>query len=73
MEELVTTLSNLLTTLVRGKTGSEEGQHKEPYVNAGSWSKRMFDIIISDGIPQKLHIDEELLLSIVLKLFCISL
>ena len=73
-DDLISNLEMLLTSLVRGKTGSEENEgSKDPYVNTSNWSKKMFEIIVSEGIPTKLHLDEELFLSIVLNLFVLTL
>jgi hypothetical protein len=64
-------LTVLLESLVRAKTGSEYKYTENPIVqiNSASWSKKLFELVLEEGIPLSMHFDEEILVSVVLNLF----
>lgn len=63
----------LLKSLVRSKTGSEYGKEdissEELQINKLNWSKKLYNMVLTEGIPEHLHFDEELLTSVVINLF----
>ena len=67
--EFCDNLNVLLKSLVRSKTGSEYLGSDEVQINKQNWSKKLYSMVLEEGIPNNLHFDQELLTSVVVNLF----
>ena len=59
----------MIKSLVNSKTGSEYLGSEEVQINKQNWSKKLYSMILEEGIPNNLHFDQELLTSVVVNLF----
>ena len=66
--EFCDNLNILLKSLARSKTGSEYSG-TEVQINKLNWSKKLYNLVLAEDIPNHLHFDQELLTSVVVNLF----